>query len=95
MDKKNKEISLQAKMLRKCIQMATSEHLIGPKIKDGTLRKKVKEPQWHCPEGYSFFADTGKEVLCGNSDTAKNTEQYGRFTNAWRRLYWQNEKCIS
>ena len=34
MDKKNKEISLQAKMLRKCIQMATSEHLIGPKIKD-------------------------------------------------------------
>ena len=55
MDKKNKEISLQAKMLRKCIQMATSEHLIGPKIKDGTLRKKVKEPQWHCPEGYSFL----------------------------------------
>ena len=38
-----------------------------------------------------FFADTGKEVLCGNSDTTKNTEQYGRFTNAWRLLYWQND----
>jgi len=76
--------------------MATSEHLIGPKIKDGTLRKKCqKNHNWHCPEGYSFLRIQVKEVLCGNSDTAKNTEQYGRFTNAWRRLYWQNEKCIS
>ena len=54
MDKKNKEISLQAKMLRKCIQMATSEHLIGPKIKDGTLRKKVKNHNGIVPKGTLF-----------------------------------------
>lgn len=51
----SKEISIQAKILRQLIKMATSERWIGPKIKDGTIRKKLVEPQWHCPEGYSLL----------------------------------------
>ena len=49
------EISIQAKIIREFIRIATSDRLIGPKIKDGTLRKKVIEPPWKCPEGYSFL----------------------------------------
>lgn len=46
------EISIQAKMVRHFIRMVTSERLLGPKIKDGTFRKKVIEPPWHCPDKY-------------------------------------------
>jgi Esterase/lipase len=47
------DISIQAKMVREFIRIVTSERLIGPKIQDGTFRKKVIEPTWHCPDGYS------------------------------------------
>lgn len=49
------EISIQAKIIREFIRIATSDRLIGPKIKDGTLRKKVIEPPWKCPEGLSLI----------------------------------------
>lgn len=52
---KEEEISLRAKILRQMIRVATSERLIGAKIKDGTFRKKVVEPSWRCPEGYSLL----------------------------------------
>lgn len=49
------EVSIQAKIVRKLIHIATSERLLGPKIQDGTFRKKVIEPPWKCPEGYSLL----------------------------------------
>ncbi len=47
------DISIQAKMVREFIRIVTSERLLGPKIQDGTFRKKVIEPAWHCPDGYA------------------------------------------
>lgn len=47
------DISIQAKMVREFIRIVTSERLIGPKIQNGIFRKKVIEPPWHCPDGYS------------------------------------------
>lgn len=46
------KISLKAKIVRDIIKFSTSQHIIGPKIQDGTFRKKLVEPSWHCPEGY-------------------------------------------
>lgn len=51
----NEEISIQAKVVRSLIRMATSDRLIGPKIQDGTFRKKVVEPAWNCPTDYSLM----------------------------------------
>lgn len=53
--KMEEDLSLRAKILRQLIRMATSEKLIGPKIQDGTLRKNLVEPAWHCPKGYSLL----------------------------------------
>lgn len=49
------DLSLRAKILRQLIRVATSEKLLGPKIQDGTFRKNVVEPVWHCPKGYSLL----------------------------------------
>lgn len=49
---KKDEVSLKAKFIRKMISIATSDHIIGPALKKGTIRKKLVEPHWHCPEGY-------------------------------------------
>lgn len=49
------DISIRAKMVRRFIHMITSERLLGPKIKDGTFRKNVIEPPWHCPDKYSML----------------------------------------
>lgn len=46
------KISFKAKLVRDMIKLSTSQHLIGPKIQDGTLRKKLVEPPWHCPADY-------------------------------------------
>lgn len=53
--KLEEDLSLRAKVLRQLIRMATSEKLLGPRIQDGTLRKNVVEPAWHCPKGYSLL----------------------------------------
>ena len=49
------DLSLRAKILRQLIRMATSEKMIGPKIQDGTFRKNLVEPPWHCPKGYTML----------------------------------------
>lgn len=46
------KISFQAKLVRDMTRFFTSQHIIGPKIQDGTFRRKLREPVWHCPEGY-------------------------------------------
>ena len=48
------EISIRARLVRQLIQRATSDRLLGPKIQDGTFRKNVVEPPWHCPDKYSM-----------------------------------------
>lgn len=53
MDSEN--ISLKAKIMRQLINMATSDHLIGPGIKKGTFRRRMVEPPWKCPSGYSVL----------------------------------------
>lgn len=45
-------ISVRAKIVREIIKLSTSQHIIGPRIQDGTFRKKLVEPPWHCPEGF-------------------------------------------
>lgn len=51
----DKNISLRAKIVRQLINMATSDHLIGPGIKKGTFRRRLVEPPWKCPAGYSVL----------------------------------------
>lgn len=53
--KKNDNISLQAKIVRQLINIAASDHLIGPGIKKGTFRRRLVEPPWKCPPGYSML----------------------------------------
>ena len=52
---KNSNISIQAKIVRQLINIATSDHLIGPGIKKGTFRRRLVEPPWRCPSGYSIL----------------------------------------
>ncbi len=49
---KEEELSLQARLVRELIAKITNEYLIGRKIKNGELRKKLVEPQWKCPPEY-------------------------------------------
>lgn len=48
------ESSIQGKVIREMIAHLTSDLLIGKKIKNGELRKKLVkvEPRWRCPEGF-------------------------------------------
>ena len=50
------ESSIQGKMIRELIAHFSSDLLIGKKIKNGDLRKKLVnvEPRWRCPEGFSW-----------------------------------------
>ncbi|MCI8771095.1 MAG: alpha/beta hydrolase [Lachnospiraceae bacterium] len=82
-------------MVREFIRIVTSERLIGPKIQDGTFRKKVIEPAWHCPDGYASLRLNIKncdiEIL---TPPDRNTEMavlqlhgggyIGRLKNAYR-----------
>jgi len=52
---RKENISIEAKIVRQLINIATSDHLIGPKIKKGTFRRKMIEPPWKCPAGYSLL----------------------------------------
>lgn len=45
-------MSIQAKIVTDMIRLFTSQRILGPKIQDGTLRKNLVEPPWHCPEGF-------------------------------------------
>ncbi len=51
----NDKISAKSKIVKELINIATSEHLIGPGIKKGTFRRRLVEPEWRCPDGYSLL----------------------------------------
>ena len=89
------EVSIQGRIIREFIRIATSDRLIGPKIKDGTFRKKVIEPPWKCPDGYSFLRVsvsnfeveilTPPEVVSGMAVLQLHGGGYiGKLKNAYR-----------
>ena len=49
---KRTDASAQGTLIRELIARFTSDHLIGKKIKNGELRKKLTEPAWNVPEGF-------------------------------------------
>ncbi|MCI8488676.1 MAG: alpha/beta hydrolase [Lachnospiraceae bacterium] len=46
------DASAQGVLIRELIARFTSDHLIGKKIKNGELRKKLTEPPWVVPKGF-------------------------------------------
>ena len=50
------EASIRGRVMRDLIAHVTNDHLIGKKIKNGELRKKIgdSEPQWKCPDCFSL-----------------------------------------
>lgn len=44
------EVSVQGRVIRDLIAHVTNDNLIGRKIKNGELRKKLVEPPWKCPD---------------------------------------------
>lgn len=49
---KKTDASVQGTLIRELIARFASDHLIGKKIKNGELRKKLTEPAWNVPEGF-------------------------------------------
>ena len=50
------EMSIRGKVVRDLVERATSDNLIGRKIKNGELRKKLVEPEWKVPDHYLLTA---------------------------------------
>lgn len=48
------ETSVQGRVIRELIARMTNENLIGRKIKNGELRKKLIEPAWKCPDCFHW-----------------------------------------
>ncbi|MDD6307274.1 MAG: alpha/beta hydrolase [Clostridiales bacterium] len=50
------EASIRGRVMRDVISHVTSDHLIGKKIKNGELRKKISgaEPPWKCPDCFQM-----------------------------------------
>lgn len=48
------EVSLQSRLLMDLMARATSDYLIGSKLQNGELRKKLVEPAWKCPPEYQM-----------------------------------------
>ena len=51
---KKTDASTQGTLIRELIARFASDHLIGKKIKNGELRKKLTEPAWNVPEGFTL-----------------------------------------
>ncbi len=48
------EVSNRGRILRELLSEFTSNNLIGAKYRNGELRKKIIEPNWKCPVGFSL-----------------------------------------
>ncbi len=48
------ENSSQGRVLREIVARVHADNLIGRKLKNGELRKKLSEPEWKVPAGYSL-----------------------------------------
>ena len=73
------EASIRGRVMRDLIAHVTNDDLIGKKIKNGELRKKIgdSEPPWKCPDCFSldviemdnfsmadFTVKSGKHTVC-------------------------------
>ena len=93
-DKKELDASVQGTVIREMIAHVTSEHLIGKKIKNGELRKKLVEPAWIVPEGFSMteiktekFGMEWLEAKQCYSDFALLQLHGGGYVGAMRNAY--------
>ena len=48
------EMSVRGRVIRELIAHVTNDNLIGRKIKNGELRKKLVEPPWKCPDIFRY-----------------------------------------
>ena len=48
------ETSVRGRVIRDLIAHLTNDNLIGRKIKNGELRKKMVEPPWKCPDIFQY-----------------------------------------
>lgn len=88
------EISIQAKLVKECIHMATATRLIGPKIKTGRLQRKIVEPAWKCPDRYHMLRINMKQFqmelltppIVGSGDIVLQLHG-GGYINKLRNIY--------
>ena len=81
-------------MIRELIARFTSDHLIGKKIKNGELRKKLVEPAWNVPDGFHMtqidmdkFSMEWLEPEQGNSNMTLLQLHGGGYVGAMRNAY--------
>ena len=68
------ETSVRGRVIRELIAHVTNDNLIGRKIKNGELRKKLVEPPWKCPD---IFRYTIIEMeLASGVKSGKNTDKF-------------------
>lgn len=70
------EMSFRSRLVRDLIARATGDYLIGRKIQNGELRKKIVEPAWRCPEEYDVepitMSNFNMEYLIPKAHTEAN-----------------------
>lgn len=91
------EASIRGRVMRDVISHVTSDHLIGKKIKNGELRKKISgaEPPWKCPDCFQMtvieMENFQMELLTAkeNPNTEKIILQLhgGGYVGAMRNAY--------
>ena len=93
-EKQEQEASVQGTLIRELIARFTSDNLIGRKIKNGELRKKLVEPSWNVPEGFSMteikletFTMEWLEPAKVNSDKVLLQLHGGGYIGAMRNAY--------
>ena len=93
-DKKEADASQRGIMIRELIARFTSDHLIGKKIKNGELRKKLVEPAWNVPDGFHMtqidmdkFSMEWLEPEQGNSNMTLLQLHGGGYVGAMRNAY--------
>lgn len=52
--KQKNKISARARFVKACIHAMASNQLFGSQVQTGELQKRIVEPEWKCPEGYSL-----------------------------------------
>ncbi len=93
-EKRESDASPRGVLIRELIARFTSDHLIGKKIKNGELRKKLVEPAWNVPEGFHMteidmekFSMEWLESDRGDSDMALLQLHGGGYIGAMRNAY--------
>ena len=93
-DKKEQDASPRGVLIRELIARFASDHLIGKKIKNGELRKKLVEPAWNIPDGFrmteigmgEFSMEWLESDVC-NADRVLLQLHGGGYVGAMRNAY--------